>query len=80
MRVLASRILEELKTANHCAVYEAELERFWPLSANGREEKITRFAQKHGFRLRFYKTGLCAIFDTEPATQDHPDDVSAVSR
>jgi len=79
MTVLASRILEELKTANHCAVYETELERFWPLSANGREEKITRFAQKHGFRLRFYKPGLCAIFDKEPGMQGHSDDVSAVS-
>ena len=67
MKVLASRIVEELKTADHCAVYETELERAWPLTANGREAKITKFAQQHGFRLRFYKPGLCAIFDREPA-------------
>ncbi|HEY4283433.1 MAG TPA: hypothetical protein VGM62_10250 [Chthoniobacterales bacterium] len=69
MKVLASRIVEELKTADHCAVYETELERFWPLSVNGREAKITRFAQEHGLRLRFYKPGLCAIFDREAAMQ-----------
>ena len=69
MKVLASRIVEELKTADHCAVYEPELERVWPLSANGREARITRFAQEHGLRLRFYKPGLCAIFDREPMEQ-----------
>ena len=63
MKVLASRIVEGLKTAKHFAVYEADLERFWPLSANNREAKIAKFAQENGLRLRFYKPGLCAIFD-----------------
>ena len=66
MKVLASRIVEELKTADHCAVYEPELEHFWPAAGNGREHNISKFAEKHGFRLRFYKRGLCAIFDKEP--------------
>jgi hypothetical protein len=66
MKVLARRIIEELKTVGHCAVYETELERFWPLSENRRQHKITKFAEEHGFRLRFYKEGLCAIFDKEP--------------
>jgi hypothetical protein len=63
MRVLASRIVEALETANHCAVYETDLERFWPVSLEGREAKIARFAEANGLRLRFYKAGLCAIFD-----------------
>ena len=62
MKVLASRIVEELKTADHIAVYEADLEQIWP-TGDGREAKIARFAQEHGLRLRFYKPGLCAIFD-----------------
>jgi hypothetical protein len=63
MKVLASRVVEELKTADHCAIYEADLERFWPVSLNHREAKIAKFAQENGLRLRFYKAGLCAIFD-----------------
>ena len=63
MKVLASRIVEGLKTANHFAVYEVDLEKVWPLSANNREAQIARFARDHGLRLRFYKSGLCAIFD-----------------
>ena len=31
-----------------------------------RETKITQFAKKYGFRLRFYGKGLCAIFDKWP--------------
>jgi hypothetical protein len=65
MKVLASRIVEALKTADHFAVYEADLERFWPLLLNHREAKIAEFAQEYGFRLRFYKPGLCAIFDLQ---------------
>jgi hypothetical protein len=66
MEVLASRIIEELKSADHCAIYEADLTRFWPLSAKDREAKIAKFARDHGLRLRFYKAGLCAIFDKQP--------------
>jgi hypothetical protein len=46
----------------HCAVYEQELERIWPLSEKDREAKIAQFAKQYGFRLAFYKEGLCAIF------------------
>ena len=63
MKVLADRIVEGLKKADHFAVYEADLEKFWPLKINHRETKISKFAQEHGLRLRFYKPGLCAIFD-----------------
>jgi len=65
MKVLASRIFEELENAGHYAVYEPELSRFWPLSGQDREAAIASFAREHGLRLRFYKHGLCAIFDRD---------------
>ena len=67
MRKLLQQIKRELKTGKHCAVYEEELSRVWPENGNQREPKVARFAEDHGFRLRFYRDGLCAIFDTEPA-------------
>jgi hypothetical protein len=63
MKVLAALIIEGLKTAEHFAVYEPDLEQIWPLELNHREAKIAQFAEQNGFRLRFYKAGLCAIFD-----------------
>ena len=62
MRKLLQQIKCELKTAKHCAVYEEELSRVWP-AGNQRECKVRRFADDNGFRLRFYRDGLCAIFD-----------------
>jgi hypothetical protein len=62
MRNLVRQIKRELKTAKHCAIYEEELSRVWP-DENQREPKVARFAEDHGFRLRFYRDGLCAIFD-----------------
>jgi hypothetical protein len=50
----------------HCAVYEAELQRLWPLDEKDREAKITQFAEEYGFRLRYYSKKLCAIFDEWP--------------
>ena len=46
----------------HCAVYENELIRIWPLDEKDREAKLAQFAKEYGFRLAFYKPGLCAIF------------------
>jgi hypothetical protein len=66
MQTLASQIAEELKKANHCAVYEPELTRVWPTNGKTRETKVALFAQQNGWRLRFYKEGLCAIFDKAP--------------
>ena len=63
MRRLLPQINRELKTAKHCAIYQEELSRVWPDHGNHREPKIARFAEEHGFRLRFYRDGLCAIFD-----------------
>jgi hypothetical protein len=50
----------------HCAIYERDLERFWPPNEKDRETKIAQFARKYGFRLRFYNKGMCAIFDKWP--------------
>jgi hypothetical protein len=71
MRKLLGQIKRELKTAKHCAIYEEELNRVWPKDGSQREPKIARFAEDNGFRLRFYRDGLCAIFDREPAEERH---------
>ena len=67
MKILASRIAKELKKANHCAVYEPELTRVWPDNGDTRQAKVASFAKHHGWRLRFYKDGFCAIFDKAPS-------------
>jgi hypothetical protein len=66
MRKLVRQINRELKTAKHCAIYEEELSRVWPDGGKEREMQIAQFAEEHGLRLRFYRDGLCAIFDKEP--------------
>lgn len=65
MKVLATVIAKELKNAKHCAVYEPELTRVWP-DPQRREIEIASFAKKHGWRLRYYSHGFCAIFDKAP--------------
>jgi hypothetical protein len=67
MKILASRIAKELKKAKHCAVYEPELRRVWPTNGRTREAEMASFAKQHRWRLRFYKEGLCAIFDKAPS-------------
>jgi len=66
MQILATRIAKELESAKHCAVYEPELMRVWP-DGRTREVQISSFAKKHGWRLRYYGHGFCAIFDKEPS-------------
>jgi len=66
MKILASRIAQELKKAKHCVVYEPELSRVWPDDGRPREAQIASFAKLNGWRLRFYKDGFCAIFDKGP--------------
>jgi hypothetical protein len=66
MRTLLRQIKRELKTAKHCAIYEEELSRVWADDWNSRETQIAQFTEDHGLRLRFYRHGLCAIFDKEP--------------
>jgi hypothetical protein len=71
MKMLAQRIKRELNLgkSTHCAVYEGELIRLWPLNHKEREAKIAQFAEEYGFRLRFYRKGLCAIFDQWPRSR-----------
>jgi hypothetical protein len=66
MKILATRIAKELESAKHCAVYEPELSRVWPHGENC-QARVAAFAQKHGWRLRHYSHGFCAIFDKEPS-------------
>src|SRR4029077_807583 len=66
MEKLAERISEQLKTHRQHAVYEHDLSRVWPLPDPGREAKLAQFAKERGWGLRFYKEGLCAIFDKRP--------------
>jgi hypothetical protein len=70
MEMLASRIERDLQVDEwkQCAVYEHELIRVWPLNEKDRETKIAQFAKQYGFRLRFYRKGMCAIFDKWPPT------------
>jgi len=69
MKILSERIQRELETETnrigHCAIYENELQRIWPLDEENRRAKIEEFANEHGFRLSFYKKGLCAIFEKQ---------------
>jgi hypothetical protein len=66
MEMLVRKIKRELKTKKgHCGIYEEELQRIWPLSEANRKAKIEQFAKEYGFRLSYYKQGLCAIFQKD---------------
>jgi hypothetical protein len=58
-----------LPSAKHCTIYEEKLSRVWPDDGNQRQAQIAQFTENHGFRLRFYRDGLCAIFVKEPRRQ-----------
>jgi len=70
VKILAGQIKLQLETQDreigHCAIYEQELQRIWPLDEEDRERKIAQFARDYGFYLSFYKQGLCAIFVKGP--------------
>lgn len=71
MKILAGLIRRELRLEagkyGHCAIYEDELQRIWPLNVENRKAKIQQFSKDNGFRLVYYKPGLCAIFEEESA-------------
>ena len=71
MKIVAARIKRQLLFDTgkwgHCAIYESELRRIWPLNEENRKAKIAQFAKEYGFHLSFYRQGLCAIFEKEPA-------------
>lgn len=79
MKILAQLIRRQLRLETnefgYCAVYEDELQRVWPKNEENRKAKIAQFAKEHGFRLIYYKLGLCAIFvedssETEARTRE----------
>jgi hypothetical protein len=69
MKTLAEQIRRELEnetaSIGHCAIYEDRLTRLWPLNEENRKAKIAQFAKEYGFKLTFYKLGLCAIFEKD---------------
>ena len=62
MHALAEHLLNELRSASYCPVYEEQLRRLWPINDSNREAKIRSFAEERGLRLRFYCEGQCAVF------------------
>ena len=74
MNILAGLIRRQLRLESndlgHCAVYEKELQRVWPITEENRRAKIAAFAKKRGFRLAYYKQGLCAIFVEDSTVHD----------
>ena len=69
MKILARLIKRQLKLKldagkwGHCAIYEDQLQRLWPIDEVNRKQKIAQFADEQGFKLSYYKRGLCAIFE-----------------
>ena len=46
----------------HCALFENDLGYICPRNDQDRKKKLAEFAAQYGFRLRFYRQGLFAIF------------------
>ena len=46
----------------HCALFEKDLQYICPRNHKDRKKKLAEFAAQYGFRLRFYRQGLFAIF------------------
>src|SRR5438552_5718106 len=65
-----SQLQLEANDLGHCAVYEKELQRVWPITEENHRTKIAEFANEHGFQLAYYKHGLCAIFVEDSTGRD----------
>lgn len=67
MKILARLIKRRLRSNaakwGHCAIYEYQLQRLWPIDEENRKQKIAQFADEHGLKLTYYRRGLCAIFE-----------------
>jgi len=46
----------------HCALFEKDLQCICPQTEKDRKKKLAEFAAQYGFRVRFYRQGLFAIF------------------
>ena len=50
MKRLAKKIIRDLETETasigHCAVYDSDLQRLWPLDVVNRKQKIVQFANQ----------------------------------
>ena len=59
MKILANHIEDELQHGlwPHCAIYEDELQHFWPLDAPYREVRIAAFARRGGHGKVIYTGG-----------------------
>jgi hypothetical protein len=57
----------------HCTVFENDLEQICPRNDDNRKRKLVEFAAQYGFRLRFYRKGLFAIFGkrTQPLASEN---------
>src|SRR6266487_3743154 len=66
----SSQLQLEANDLGHCALYEKELQRVWPITEENRKEKIAEFGKKQGFRLAYYKQGFCAIFLEDSTSHD----------
>jgi hypothetical protein len=82
METLARQIEQGMhgKEWRHCAIYDRDLERLWPLNEKDREAKIAQFATQYGFRLRFYGKGMCAVFDKSPPPNGQMMDASVTPK
>ena len=58
MRILASRIANELEKAKHCGIYEPELSRVWPPNGASREAEIAYFREKVWLALAILQGGI----------------------
>ena len=68
METLAKQI-EQRMHGDWSMIHDENLERVWPIDEEDREEEIAQFANKYGFRLRFYQKGLRGTFDKRPPEQ-----------
>ena len=64
---LAAHIDEQIQANRwgHCAVYEDDLQRLWSMNTDKRKAAIEQFSKDYGFRLIYYRSGICAIFEKE---------------
>jgi len=67
MRTLAEHIDEQIQASRwgKCAVYEEQLQRLWSMNMENRQAAIEQFSKDYGFRLIYYRSGICAIFEKE---------------